>query len=197
MALNNVPLSGQTLNTTRIPINSNFSTINAAFLVDHVEYATPGAGKHNKVTFPVQGSAPAFSSTDNGFYEFPYNNLTNTIPELFIHKQTSAAPVDIPFTSSIMSQDAATGNDTSGFTYLPSGILWRWQQNIPVNGLTTITLSTNKPAFNAIFSVQVTPDDNSSGSVNKTVRFVDILNNTQFRLYSSGSTTCTVWLVGR
>ena len=62
MALINVPLAGQSLGITRDPVNNNFSTINSAFLVDHVEYNTAGQGKHNKVTFPVQGGAPAFTA---------------------------------------------------------------------------------------------------------------------------------------
>ena len=40
MALNNVPLSGQSLGVTRVPINQNFSVIDADFSVDHVAYNT-------------------------------------------------------------------------------------------------------------------------------------------------------------
>jgi len=91
MALNNIPLAGQSLGTTRAPINQNFSVIDAAFQIDHVDYNIAGQGKHNKVTFPVQGSAPAFTVGDIGLFNLAVGG-TN---ELNI---TNSSGVTTPFT---------------------------------------------------------------------------------------------------
>lgn len=190
MALNDVPLSGQTLAATRNPINQNFSLINTAFLVDHVEYNISGAGKHNKITFPVQAGAPTYAAGEEGLYNLSYNNGTTTINELFVHKQTSSGTQEIPFTSSIISQNAAVGNNTAGWTYLPSGVLLRWESpSGGSGGLITTTLSPGYPAFNAIFTVILTPSSTSTSDVNFEVRFIDILSTTQFRFYVSNRTT--------
>lgn len=193
MALNNTPQSGQNLAQTRPLIQNNFNVISTAFVVDHVDYNIAGQGWHKKVTFPAQVAAPAFTGTNDGLYELPYNNQTTTLNELFIHKQTSAGTADIPFTASILSQNSAVAANGNGWTYLPSGLIMRWENAVAINGLTTVTLGAGYPAFAAILSVQVTPIGNPSTLVS----FVNILSPTQFRLYSAAATTCNILIIGR
>jgi hypothetical protein len=166
MALNNVPLAGQSLGVTRNPINTNFNTINADFLVDHVEYVTGGAGKHNKVTFPVQAAAPGFLGGEEGLYNLLY--ATTTKNELFVHKQINAGTTDIPFTASKMSNNTFPASE-NGWSYLPSGLLVKWGSMAPaavnVNGVFAVTVNalSGGPLFQQVFQVMVTPFDDFGG----------------------------------
>lgn len=187
MALNNVPLSGQSLDDTRVPINQNFSVISTAFAIDHVVYNTSGQGKHNKVTFPVQTGAPTFASGDDGLYSLAFNNQVTTRNELFVHGQKFGGAVDTPFTASILSQQAPA-NDTSGWSYLPSGILLRWSQVTGAAGTRTVTLDNTFPGFSNIFWVGLTP---VSATAAYSLSLINIISNTQFRVFISGSSSQT------
>jgi len=205
MALNNVPLAGQSLAVTRNPINANFATINAAFLVDHVEYNTAGQGKHNKVTFPVQAATPAFAATEDGLYnKIPAAPFPLTlIPEMFAHKQNFAGAVEVPMTASILS----TSNPvvfSSGWTYLPSGIILKWGANQVANGAANIVFPVggNIPAFNVCFTVIVQVAQGGAGDVNRAIRLVGV-NPGNFDVFGSqrtaavaAATTFTYFAIG-
>src|ERR1700750_377068 len=180
MALNDVPLPGQNLLVTRNPINQNFSVLDTTFSIDHVAYNTSGQGKHNKVTLPVQSPAPAFTGGDLGLYSFL--NTTTNKNELYVHKITGAATVDIPLTASTLSATAAPGSGTGGWTYLPSGMFMTFGSGNG-NGLTTVTLSFPPPT--QILNVQLTPQSAGTSYVNLQVRMIDILSRTQFRIFVS------------
>lgn len=187
MALNNVPQSGQTLNDTRNPIRTNFSVINAAFLVDHVEYNLANQGFHNKVTMPVQVAAPAFAAGINGIYNL--NNATTTKNELYVHKQQDAGTADIPFTASTLSS-STPGSAASGWTYLPSGIILQW-----TNSSSNVTpKAVNFPITfpNQVLNVQVTARGastfyvSSSTTVLTNVADIGGATNTPFFVFAIG-----------
>lgn len=159
MALNSLPLPGQSLAVSRNPIKQNFDTINAAFAIDHVTMTPPGTaapqGFHNKVTFPVQGAAPVFGAGIAGLFNLL--NATTAKNELNVHKQNQAGAVDVPFTASVLSNNAIPGI-TNGWSYLPSGILIKWGV-INANGAGTATLNLNSggvlgPNFTRMFCIQ-------------------------------------------
>lgn len=179
MPLNNVPLSGQTLNQTRVPINQNFAVIATTFAVDHVDYNVSGQGKHNKVSFPVQSPASTFSAGDLGLYSFL--NPTTGKNELYVHKIQNATTADIPLTASVLSTSTPAQN-IGGWTYLPSGIFQTWGSGNG-NGLTTVTLSNPPPT--QINNIQLTPFSSSTSYVDLQVRWVDTLSRTQFRIFVS------------
>ena len=177
MALNNVPLSGQTLGQTRTAVNQNFSLIDTAFQVDHVDYNDPNQGQHDKVTLLPQGGAPSFAAGSDGIYCLPYNNGTTTLNEVFVHKQTNASTQDIPFTASILSS-TSPANNIAGWTYLPSGLQLQWKTVSVVAGVNTITLS-GFPGYTNIFSVIIS----AVGAPGPTVSLDSIISNTQFSIY--------------
>jgi hypothetical protein len=123
--LNNVPLSGQFLGTSRPLIAQNFSVIDTAFSVDHVDYNTPSQGKHEKVTL-VSNPAPGFLAGEIGL--FNQTAAPTAIPDLWLQRGT-AAP--FPMTG-------YTNVGTNGWTYLPSGLLCIW-------GFDTIPTSSSLP----------------------------------------------------
>lgn len=181
MALNPVPQSGQTLGQTRVPIFGNFTTINAAFLVDHVEYNTTGQGKHNKVTFPAQSPAPTFLSGEEGLYNLL--NGTTSKNELYVHKQTSAGTADIPFTASVLSNSIPT-NNSNGWTYLPSGILVKWMINLPVPnvGSNPVNLVAIGPTFTNVYWVGIST---AGSNPSRTYSLVSIPSTTQIIIAAS------------
>lgn len=191
MALINVPLTGQNLGNTRVPINTNFATINTAFAIDHVAFATSGEGWHNKVTLPVQGGVPTFASGQDGIYNFA--NATTGSNELYAHIQKAggSATADIPFTASSISQNSGITNGSTGWTYLPSGILMRWDFFGVSGGTQVCTLPTAPtanypPEFTNLFSVFITPVEPSTTGTdpNIAVTLIALLSNKTFSVYA-------------
>lgn len=162
MALNNVPQTGQTLGQTRDQISGNFSVINAAFLVDHVEYNIGGQGFHKQVTFPVQsgGSVPPVP-TNNTFVMYmtldnltPPNGTNTGINQLFIKRDTdSATSLGTPITAQVY--DNGT---TSGWSMLPSGVIVKWGQFSSAGNIAT-PVNLLGPAYTGTgtYSVTISP----------------------------------------
>ena len=187
----NIPQATDQISQSQSQILDNFTAIQTVVAVNHVTFDDPSGnqGKHKWVSFPVQASAPAFAAGEEGLYSLAYNNNTNTKNELFVHKQTSSGTQDIPCTASIISQNAAVGANTNGWSYLPSGILMHWETASGISGLQTVTVDATYPAFNAIFTVILSPYSSSTSDANFAVRLVDILSTTQFRIYISSRTS--------
>lgn len=153
MALSLVPQSTDTLASTQQPILQNFTTINAAFLVDHVEYALANQGKHNQITFPIHtGTIPANGAPDaNEIYLVNQNAAPTNIPDIWMQR---GAGTPFPITGSEES--------SPGWSYLPSGILLKWGQ---VNSGSSGTFTHNAaqgPSYEAVngsvYIVLLTPN---------------------------------------
>ena len=149
MALIDVPLASQTLGITQPDIRANFATINAAFLVDHVEYNIANQGFHNKITFPLLGAAPAFGGL-NGLWSQVYT--TTTIGEIWVNSRNGN---QYPMTASVLSLTPAIGNNTDGWTYLPSGIVIKWGFVTFSLGNVFISFAGIGPAFGATFNATI------------------------------------------
>lgn len=144
----NVPSASQTLGQTYTPISGNFSTINTAFSVDHVEYAIAGQGKHNKVTMPAQSVSPTTVASELALF----SKLVSGVPQMMWRQQSNGSEID--FTSA--------GKANPGWTRLPSGILLKWHSAVSFPGGTTLmTVNTDadvpgSPAFTNLFTVLIT-----------------------------------------
>src|ERR1700693_934013 len=80
----------------------NFGALQALIDVDHVDFAVAGAGKHNKVTLPLQAVAPAFAAGENGVYNLlPVAGALTGVDEIYLRKQISTGGTNIPMTASI------------------------------------------------------------------------------------------------
>jgi hypothetical protein len=193
MAYNNsIPQPGDRLKDSQPQVLANFAAIQALIDVNHSIFGDAEEGKHKWITLPVQPAAPALAG-DNGFYNKLYAATAKN--ETYIHGQKSAGTTDIPFTASILSNSVQI-SDSTGWTYLPSGILLRWENVSGFNGTTTVTLGGGFPAFTTIYSVIATPYNLTEPSTTFAVRLVDILSNTQFRLKSTGLTGAKVLIIG-
>lgn len=205
--LNSVPQAPQSLGQTQPLIQTNFSVIDAAFSINHVQYndGSGNQGKHNLVDFPVQSVAPTFAATDTGLFNkvpaapFP---LT-TKQETFIHTQHFSGAQDIPMTASILSTSTPTVF-SSGWTYLPSGLILKWAANISCTGLQVVTFPAggNIPAFTTCLTVIPQIAQGGAGDTNLAVRLQGV-NPTNFTVYVSPRTTTgsatsniTYWAIG-
>jgi len=197
--LNNVPVAGQTLGSSRDLINANFATINTAFSVNHVQYndGSGNQGMHNFITFPIVSPAtpPTYAATQDGLY-----NLTSSITgiqELFIHKQiASSGTQDIPFTASLLSTNATPATGTAGWSYLPSGLLIKWGAGT-ADGATAYTfpVASNIPVFTTCLSVTISTFSGTSADVNEFARLISF-NATTINVWGSFRTTVSPTFVG-
>jgi len=161
MALNNVPLSGQTLNETRDPIRNNFTAIETGLAVDHVELTVPSAGnagKHKGIHIVDGVPSPAIGATEIGLH----NLVTVGVPALLL---TNGAATAIDITT-------LTGNATQGSITLPSGLIVKWgNDTTAASGLLTTNFTS---AFTTVFAVYTTVSEvggtSSSGSSDAYVR---------------------------
>lgn len=192
--LNNIPGATQQFKNSQPEIQTNFAEIQAVVSVDHVDFNTGAGnqGKHKKVTLPVQVAAPAIAA-DNGLYNLA--NVFSTKNETYIHGQKFAGTMDTPMTSSVLSK-FAPANNQNGWSYLPSGILMVWGTQTVFNGTVIVTLDPSYPVFTNIFTVIPTPYDTTEPAVTQSVRLIDILSNTQFRLKSTGATAAKFIIIG-
>lgn len=167
MALNDVPLSGQTLQITRAPIRDNFSTVDTAFQVDHVDYNLPNQGWHDQATFPVQNPTPA--PTAAVVRLFAATSSFTSQPELFLqHQAGSTAPL-----AAQVNEFSSAGWADPGWAVLPSGIKLKWHSNIGFGASTNYIVDINtdvpgSPNWTAILNIQITTMD-SAASYNNVI----------------------------
>lgn len=196
MALIVTPNSGQNLNQTLVPIQSNFGTINTAWNVNHVEYGVTGQGKHNLVTFPVQASDPATTMAQEAAL---YTKTVSGQPYLFLKNLNNGSVVN--FSQFIVT----AGVDTS--TTLPSGIIIKCGQLTTGGGGTGIGSVTFTTPFNTILAAYATAASTTPlGHQNdQTVARIDAYSTTELtirslRIEAAGgspfSTPCTWFAIG-
>jgi hypothetical protein len=104
MPLNNVPNPGQNLLQTRDQINDNFSDIDTAFAVNHVDYNLSNQGKHNFVTMPIQAADPVTLANENAIYSKSVLGFV----DMYYRNQNNGAVYNL--TGSNIASVGATGN---------------------------------------------------------------------------------------
>ena len=187
--LNNIPQATDALATSQPQILTNFASIETLIDVDHADFAAVTYGQHNKVSLPVQISAPSFAAGTIGLYNVNSSLTSNN--ELYI---TNSAGTSYPVTAADLA--------TTGWCYLPSGLIMKWGVNSG-NGSTTISYPTGAtiPVFaTAVLTAQVTNTYNSATDVNTAVT-LSSYSTTAIKVYCSArtttgaATTSFTWLV--
>ncbi len=176
---NNTPLATQPINQTQAPIQTNFATLQTSFDINHVDFASADFGKHKWVTFPAQNPVDpqaAINNPDIGLYNAVYNGNE----ELWYRNSTNVV-TDIPFTASLY--------NTTGWTYLPSGIILQWGA---VGLASPALVPFSIPFPNQCFQVVVTPT-----SANPVVVSVSNLTTINFTATAnSGSVQIRYFAIG-
>lgn len=139
--VSNVPVSGQSLNSSRDLINGNFQVL------------SPYGNGFS--FFTTQLTVPSFSSDTDYLYVYAFNGAN----ELFVHKQTTAGLSEVPFTASVMSlSDAA--DSMNGWSYLPSGLLVKWgtvQAASAIIFTVDVGSLSGGPDYSTVFQTYLTP----------------------------------------
>lgn len=177
MAYNpSVPSATQLINASQNDIQTNFAEIEAFVNVNHEGFASPDVGKHKYITFPGQASAPVFVAGEVGMVN-RVSTLT-AVNELFLTKSSGAT---FPLTASLPA--------TTGWCYLPSGLLIKWG-TLSVNGYDVFNFPTGAtiPVFTAVYTAQVTTSFVSTSDVDVFVRLSEV-TTTQIKVYGSSRTT--------
>lgn len=155
MALNNVPVAGQSLNASRNLINTNFLTINTVLTVDHIEYNVPDEGKHKKSTYIQQNYTlpdlgPATAVTESIIFGRDSLEVPGAM-SLFLQPSSKIAtdkPIEFTYAK----------KTPNGYTILPSGIWLQWGTTTAHGGGGWISFPQAFPT--ACLSVQICVRDN-------------------------------------
>lgn len=191
--ISNIPQSTDLFSASQPQILGNFGAIKTLIDINHVDFAdATNQGKHNFVSFFPQSSTPTLNNTTDVIAYGMISSLTSQ-NEIFISKVNQATVTLIQSTASILSTTSAPAIFSSGWTYMPSGILLKWGANISANGVTVITFPTgsNIPAFTAPNGCQTVIAQIATGGtsdVDEAVRLTAV-TNTGFTVYGSARTT--------
>ena len=183
MALNLTPNANDRISDTQPLILQNFTTLNTAWNVNHVEYGTANQGKHNFVTFPVQNPAPVITYPDVGLYSFA--DIVSGLNQLFYRRSNSLVP-DVPMT--------ACRFNVPGYAYFASGILVKWGSRTANGaGLITFENPADIPVFANIYCVIPIPRQQLPAQVG-----VTNLTPTSFTVSNVGNNQSFDWVaIGR
>ena len=170
------PSGGSVPANTGPQILANFISIQTAFDVNHEDFNAANAGKHKFITFPPQPIIPLFVIGEIGMVN--RNSALTTKNELFI---TNSIGTTYPITASLPA--------TTGWCYLPSGLLMKWGTNSG-NGDTVIPfpVAATIPVFTNVYSTIVTDSFLSAGDTDTATRHTDT-SNVAIRVYCSARTT--------
>lgn len=173
MAYNsNIPQPTDQLSVSQGDLLNNFQAI--ATIIN------PNTGS---ITFVDQVSAPTFPANQDGLYAIT-NGIT-AVSELYISKNIgSGGTRQIPLTASILSTSANTnispGQNSKGWSYLPSGIIIQW-------GTVTVTPNaTFSDTFPLTFPIQVIQVMISPQNTNNAVTMSNVYKTTQTTTGFSG-----------
>ena len=189
-----IPQPTDQMSQSQQDLLDNFTEINTFVTVDHVAFNGANQGQHAKVTLPIL-AAPVFPNpgTDIGLYNAA--GVTSTLSEGYVHKHIAGpAAIEVPFTESVLGSNATPA--TSGWTYLPSGILMKWGNAVTINGTTNINMNAGGdlgPNFTQAYNVQITVRNVYTGVV--TASFAALPN---FQLTATDAGNNVYWFaIGR
>ncbi len=159
-----LPISGESLGSTRDRIRGNFQETAAVLAINHIAFNTVGKGKHKFLQMPEQVSAPATLVNEAGFYAKQATNPAEA--NLFFRGEDSGGGggKEYQLTSADQTNNATFGtftayaaNQNGGWTFLPGGLVMQY------GTVSTTSTVTFPKAFKAatVPIVTLTPIGNS------------------------------------
>lgn len=145
----NIPQATDQISVSQGEILINFTGINAWTAVDHFDFASADAGYHNQVSL-IANSANTIPAGTPGLYSKNYG-VTSKV-EIWDSVNQASGTQTYPFTSSIFSTVAAPVNNSSGWSYFPSGLIMKWGATTVPMASTPIPLNGLGPNFTNTFS---------------------------------------------
>lgn len=188
----NIPQPSDIPSQSQADLLNNFQAIQTLIDINHVDFASADQGKHKWVTLPVQTPSPpiAFGAGELALYSFL--SPVTTKNELYINKTNQATVVQVPTTASILSTSSNPGNNVSGWSYLPSGILLKWG-NDTANGDTNILfpVAGTIPVFTNVMCLLITPKAGSTVSDPDRSVTLGTYSSTSFNVWGGNRTSNT------
>jgi hypothetical protein len=166
-----VPISGDTLGSTRDRIRANFQETAAVMAINHVAFNQLGKGKHIYLQMPEVAASgagvPVTLANEIGFYS---KNGTNPVePNLWFRGQTNG--YEYQLTNANQANNATFGtftnyppvvvNQNGGWTFLPGGLLLQYGIMVSTGSSTTVTFPV---AFSTLDTVVTVTRNSTTGS---------------------------------
>lgn len=137
----NIPLSTNSPSTDQPNMQTNTNSINSILDVDMIGFNDNDGGYHSKVTLVDQVSSPPVAVTGT---DIVYSATASGTIELYLQR---------PSGSAIQLTRGTPSASTSGYTWLPGGLLMQWGG---VNGTGNQTFTYPIAFTSTVYSVQVT-----------------------------------------
>lgn len=87
--------SGDTLNSSKIPIQTNFTVIRTDFGVDHATFNATSAGKHNKSTYREQATDSEPTTTTDESTVWSRQGASSAKSELYIRQESQSGNLSV------------------------------------------------------------------------------------------------------
>ncbi len=159
-----IPVSGESLGSTRDRVRGNFQEIAVVEAVNHVAFNATGKGKHKFLQMPEQVSAPATLVNEAGFYSKVGPNPAQT--NLFFRAEDSAGTGGFEYqltraieasTALFATNTAYTANHAGGWTFLPGNLILQYGLRTSIGANSTATVTFPVAFTTACFSVSLAP----------------------------------------
>jgi len=186
----NIPTGLVNLDVDYQNIQNNFSQLNTSFGINHFPFDnnTPNNGKHTFVEMKDSGAIPAPLTGSEGTL---YTKTAAAVTDLYYTPDNSTNEYQMTRT---ISASFGTFSSSTGWTYLPGGLLLQWGK---VAGSSANTIPVVFPvAFtNPAYSVQVIPERaaSSPGDSTLTVIVTGSITTNGFTIGNVGSHTMVGW----
>lgn len=161
--LPNIPLATDQISTSQANLLTNFTILGA--IAGNVNASSDSININsgfNWIYLPTNAAAippagAAFPAGELGIYSAtsPFSAKN----ELYVNKTNQATVVQVPMTESILSAASAPAIGSTGYTYLPSGLILKWGTvavvaQMPLTNLVNVNAA--GPALTSIIQVQLT-----------------------------------------
>lgn len=184
MSYSNTPNTGDTLGSTKVPINTNFSLIQTTMKVDHNGMGETNFGKHNVIHLVKQSTEGQTTTTESAVYTKAIGN-----GDLYARSpnHVDALPAgEYQLTTFSDGQISTFGNSpldgvtfqNAGWTFLPGGLLLQYGRIPGASADTTILFPV---AFDISTFKPIITLGNLESTVNARVKFGSI-TSTQFEI---------------
>jgi hypothetical protein len=178
--VSDIPVSGDSLGSTRDRIRGNFQEIAAVEAINHVAFNQVGKGKHTFLQMPEQVSAPTTLANEAGFYSKVGTNPAES--NLFFRGENNGfeyqlTRADQTNIATFSNNTAYVANHLGGWTFLPGGLIMQY-------GTRTTTTATGTITFPRAFTTAVY-------SINLSFSRVGGTTTQQTRIESFNSATLT------
>jgi hypothetical protein len=176
-----MPITGDTLGSTRDRIRGNFQETAAVFAINHVAFNNTGKGKHPFLQMPEQSAAPTTLVNEGGFYCKQATNPAET--NMFFRGESNGKEYQI--TSADQTNNANFGT-FPGWSFLPGGLVIQYgSQNSIGNSITVVFPKAFKATTVPIVTFVAT---DQGWQLNGTPI------NTQFQAISVGTSATINWI---